>query len=147
MELNAKRTMQNAINKSPQPPTNIDRDCWVSCIPCKELLSYTPAKRIIKAVALQITTPEKINTYKDIVLGKDGIILQKDGHSAVFLPQVATEQGWNLEETLKHLSRKAFLPSDSWKDASFMIFQVEKFKMPSNAPLKAQPIKETSLDK
>lgn len=83
-----------------------------------------------------LTIPEKINSYKNIILGKDGIILEKDGHTAVFLPQVATEQGWNLEETLTHLSRKATLPSDAWKEATFMVFQAEKFKMRSYAPLK-----------
>ncbi len=75
-----------------------------------------------------LTVPEKIKSYKEIIIGRDGIILEKDGCSAVFLPQVATEQGWNLEETLAHLSRKALLPSDAWKDASFMVFQAEKIK-------------------
>lgn len=92
---------------------------------------YPVAKSELPFLSYEIsvlTVPEKISSYKDIVLGRDGIILEKDGLSAVFLPQVATEQGWNLEETLTHLSKKALLPSDAWKDAAFMVFQTEKIK-------------------
>lgn len=45
-----------------------------------------------------LTVPEKVKSWKYVVLGRDGIILEKDGFSAVFLPQVAVEQGWNLEK-------------------------------------------------
>jgi AMMECR1 domain-containing protein len=41
--------------------------------------------------------------------------LSKDGHSAVFLPQVATEQGWHREEMLDNLCSKAGLNRDCWK--------------------------------
>jgi AMMECR1 domain-containing protein len=54
--------------------------------------------------------------------------LKKDGHSAVFLPQVAPEQKWTLDEMLTQLSLKAGLPADAWKkDASFLVFQAEVF--------------------
>ncbi len=75
-----------------------------------------------------LTVAEKVKSWKDIVIGRDGIILKKDGCSAVFLPQVATEQGWNLEETLSHLSMKAGLPFNAWKEgAEFMVFQANVF--------------------
>jgi AMMECR1 domain-containing protein len=46
----------------------------------------------------------------------------------VFLPQVATEQGWNREQMLDQLSMKAGLPADGWrKGASFLTFQAEVF--------------------
>jgi AMMECR1 domain-containing protein len=46
----------------------------------------------------------------------------------VFLPQVAPEQGWDLETTLKYLSEKAGLPADAWKEgASFQVFQADVF--------------------
>ena len=55
--------------------------------------------------------------------------ITKDGRSAVFLPQVAPEQGWNLEETLTYLSRKAGLPADAWRapDAAFTVFEAIVF--------------------
>jgi len=41
---------------------------------------------------------------------------------------VAPEQGWNLEETLRHLSYKAGLPSDGWKDGvQFEVFEAQVF--------------------
>ena len=41
----------------------------------------------------------------------------------MFLPEVATEQGWTGEETLSHLARKASLPADAWREgARFQVF-------------------------
>jgi len=54
--------------------------------------------------------------------------LEKAGRGAVFLPQVATEQGWTLEETLTHLSLKAGLPPDAWREgAAFTVFEAIVF--------------------
>ena len=75
-----------------------------------------------------LTVPQSIDSYDQIRLGTDGVVLKKGGYSAVFLPQVAPEQGWTLAETLTHLSLKAGLPGDAWKkDASFLVFQAEVF--------------------
>ncbi len=71
----------------------------------------------------------KINNLNEIKLGRDGIILNKSGRSAVFLPQVAPEQGWSLVETLEQLCYKAGLPSGSWeKGAEIRVFQAEVFE-------------------
>ena len=54
--------------------------------------------------------------------------LRKKGRSAVYLPQVAPQQGWNLEQTLSSLSLKAGLPPDAWKNnTEFLVFQAEVF--------------------
>jgi len=75
-----------------------------------------------------LTVPHPVDSAQDIRIGTDGVILQKGGHSAVFLPQVAPEQGWGLEETLSHLAQKAGLASDAWKtDTTFTVFQAEVF--------------------
>ncbi|MEW6681246.1 MAG: AmmeMemoRadiSam system protein A, partial [bacterium] len=75
-----------------------------------------------------LTPPKKIGTYTEIILGKHGVVLSKEGCSAVFLPQVALEQGWTREETLTHLSLKAGLPPDAWKkDCQFEVFEAEVF--------------------
>lgn len=75
-----------------------------------------------------LTPPRRIKSYQDIVLGRDGIILSKNGQQAVFLPQVAIEWGWSLAETLTQLSIKAGLHKDDWKEgAKFDIFQSEEF--------------------
>jgi len=42
--------------------------------------------------------------------------VSQSGRAGVYLPQVATEQGWTCEEMLNHLCRyKAGLPADAWK--------------------------------
>jgi uncharacterized protein (TIGR00296 family) len=69
-----------------------------------------------------------VGSAKDIRIGTDGVVLRKNGKSAVFLPQVAPEQGWGVEETLTHLATKAGLKPDDWKEgASFLVFQAEVF--------------------
>ncbi len=75
-----------------------------------------------------LTVPEAIKSPDEIRLGIDGVVLNKDGRSAVFLPQVATEQGWDVSEMLANLSLKAGLPVDAWKDgAQFLVFQAVIF--------------------
>ena len=75
-----------------------------------------------------LTPPKRVASWRDIVLGRDGMTLEKDGCFAVFLPQVAPEQGWDLPTTLSYLSQKAGLPPDAWRDgATFETFQAEVF--------------------
>jgi len=75
-----------------------------------------------------LTSPQSIASPDEIRIGVDGVILRKDGHSAVFLPQVAPEQGWNIGQMLTQLSLKARLPADAWKEgASFQVFQAVVF--------------------
>ncbi len=62
-----------------------------------------------------------------VVLGRDGVVLEKGAHRAVFLPQVAQEQGWGIRETLEHLALKAGLPRDGWKGAQLSVFEAEVF--------------------
>ena len=75
-----------------------------------------------------LTQAAPVAAAQDIVVGRDGVILKKDGRSAVFLPQVATEQGWGRDEMLDQLCLKAGLPAGSWKKgAQFLTFQAEVF--------------------
>ena len=75
-----------------------------------------------------LTPPAPVGSWREIVLGRDGMTLEKGGAFAVFLPQVAPEQAWDLPETLSYLSRKAGLPPDAWRDgAKFETFQAEVF--------------------
>ena len=73
-----------------------------------------------------LTPPRPVGSWHDIVIGTHGMVLSKAGRSAVFLPQVAPEQGWGIEETLTHLSAKAGLPSDAWRSgADFLVFEAQ----------------------
>ncbi len=70
-----------------------------------------------------LTPPKPIPSPDDIILGKHGIILKRGPCRAVYLPSVATDQGWDLKETLQHLSAKAGLPRDEWRKAKFEVFE------------------------
>ena len=75
---------------------------------------------------LEISILSKVvpcDDHRKIVLGKHGVIIRKDGRSGVFLPQVATETGWNLEEFLGHLARdKAGIGYQGWKESNARLF-------------------------
>jgi len=75
-----------------------------------------------------LSQPVPVKSYRDIQIGKHGIVLMKGGHSAVFLPQVPIEQHWDLATTLQYLSAKAGLPADGWKqDCEFEVFEAIVF--------------------
>jgi MEMO1 family protein len=80
-------------------------------------------------IEISVLTPmKKVAGAGDIMVGRDGVLLSKDGRSAVFLPQVATEQGWNREELLDNLCLKAGLAAGSWKGgAQLSTFQAIVF--------------------
>jgi len=67
---------------------------------------------------------KKINNINEIVLGRHGIYIKKDFSSGTMLPQVATENGWTVEEFLGYTSRdKAGIGWDGWKNAELYIYE------------------------
>jgi AmmeMemoRadiSam system protein A len=75
-----------------------------------------------------LTPPRQIAAPREIVVGRDGVVLRRSGRSAVFLPQVATEQGWTREKMLDELCLKAGLAERCWTDrAELATFQAEVF--------------------
>ncbi|RJP28577.1 MAG: AmmeMemoRadiSam system protein B [Candidatus Omnitrophota bacterium] len=80
-------------------------------------------------IEISVMSPQTtVNSWKEIVLGRDGIIVEKGGRSALYLPQVALEQGWDVEETLSHLCEKARLDKDAWKSGcTFKTFSAQVF--------------------
>ena len=89
-------------------------------------------------IEISVLTPMTVVPNADhIIVGRDGVLIRKGGRSAVFLPQVAPEQGWGRDEMLEHLCRKAGLPPGSWKQgAELSIFQAIIF---SEADFKSNP--------
>lgn len=87
----------------------------------------------LKSISIEIsvmTEPKPIEDWRQIRLGTDGVIVRRGSSSGVFLPQVATETGWDLETFLSQLCfQKAGLPSDCYRDPATKIytFQAEVF--------------------
>lgn len=76
---------------------------------------------------ISVLTPKKrIADWREIQLGQHGVILQKGGRAGTFLPQVAAETGWNLEQFLGQLClQKADLPADGYKDPTINLYTFE----------------------
>jgi AmmeMemoRadiSam system protein B/AmmeMemoRadiSam system protein A len=80
-------------------------------------------------VEVSVLSPARpVKGPDDIDVGKHGVILEKGRNRALFLPQVATEQGWDRRTMLEELSRKAGLPAGGWRDgATFQVFTAQVF--------------------
>jgi len=83
------------------------------------------------SVEITVLTPmRRIESVSQIEVGRHGVYLSKGWHSAVFLPQVAGEQGWGRDELLVNLCYKAGLSANAWKesDAKFQVFEGRIFE-------------------
>ncbi len=74
-------------------------------------------------IEISVLTPyTRVEGPESIVIGRDGVLIRDGRSSAVYLPQVAPEQGWNVDETLDHLCRKAGLSQNTWRTSKTMEF-------------------------
>jgi MEMO1 family protein len=89
-------------------------------------------------IELSVLTPLRpVGSAEEIVIGRDGVVLERGGRRAVFLPQVAPEQGWDRATMLDNLAMKAGLPRDAWRSgANFQVFEARVF---SEGELKREP--------
>ncbi len=69
-------------------------------------------------IEISVLSPLEEIQPEDVVVGRDGLVLSKEGYSGVLLPQVPVEYGWTREEFLDHLCRKAGLPRGSWRNGA-----------------------------
>lgn len=76
-------------------------------------------------IEISILTPPKIlevsspNEYLEkIVIGRDGLIVERGMKRGLLLPQVPIDhdRNWDVETFLNHTCSKAWLSSDAWKD-------------------------------
>ncbi len=54
--------------------------------------------------------------------GIDGVIVARDGRRALFLPEVATDQGWGPREMFDAVCEKAGLEGHAWHDPRTRLF-------------------------
>lgn len=80
-------------------------------------------------IEISVLSPlRRISSIDEFKLGRDGILMVKDGRSGTFLPQVAEETGWSAEEFFGHCARdKAGIGWDGWKDAQLYVYEAVVF--------------------
>ena len=90
----------------------------------------SPAEVPHLELEISVLSPmRRVATPEEVQIGKHGICVRRGSRSGVFLPQVAPEQGWDLETTLTTLCvEKAGLPGDAWKTgAEILCFTAQVF--------------------
>jgi len=81
-------------------------------------------------IEISVLTPmERITDPDQIEIGKHGLYIRKGYHSGLLLPQVATENGWDREQFLEWVCRKAGLQPNAWNksDVELYIFSADVF--------------------
>ena len=93
----------------------------------KESINCTVEVTILSEPVLMECPKEEIP--KNIVIGRDGLIIQFGRRRGLLLPQVPVEWGWDVNEYLQQICYKAGLPDDAWKlkDSMMWTFTGEIF--------------------
>jgi len=81
-------------------------------------------------IEVSVLSPlRRVSGAAEVDIAKHGVVVEYNGRSGVFLPQVARETGWSRETLLSELcEQKAGLPRDAWKHgAALYVFTVQEF--------------------
>ena len=82
-----------------------------------------PAELPALQYEISVLSPfRRVLDFKEIRIGRDGLLMIQDGNEGIFLPQVPTEQGWDRKTYLEELGRKAGLSRQAWQDEATDIF-------------------------
>jgi len=73
-------------------------------------------------VEISVLSPMQKTKIEQIIPGTHGVWLDYHGRSAVFLPQVAPEQGWDRDQLLDQLCLKAGLAAGTHKAADSILY-------------------------
>jgi len=70
-----------------------------------------------------------VSTPEEIVIGRDGLTIERAPYRGLLLPQVAGRYGWTPEEFLDQTCRKAGMQPGCWRDpaATISAFSAEVF--------------------
>jgi AmmeMemoRadiSam system protein A len=82
------------------------------------------------ALEISALTPLRpVSNAAEVVVGRDGLVVERGTHRGLLLPQVAERYGWSAEEFLDQTCRKAGMPKGCWRspDARIAAFSAEVF--------------------
>ena len=82
-----------------------------------------------------LTPPVEISSPDELEMGVHGALIRSGYNSGLFLPQVATEQGWETDEFMDHLCLKAGLPSTLWKTGEYSLYRFSAIILSENRDL------------
>jgi AmmeMemoRadiSam system protein A len=78
------------------------------------------------AISLTVLAPPvAIADPSEVVIGRDGLLVERGGARGLLLPQVAVRRGWEVEVFLAETCRKAGLPLDAWRDGVTVVRRFE----------------------
>lgn len=109
-----------------------------------ELDSITVEVSVLTAPQ-QVSGDEATELPEAIAVGRDGLIVDREGLSGLLLPQVAVDRGWDAEEFLVQTCRKARLPGDAWRepDTEVRRFSAQVFvETEPYGPIEAVPLSD-----
>jgi AmmeMemoRadiSam system protein A len=72
-------------------------------------------------IEISALTPLRPVAFDEVMVGRDGILLENGLSRGLLLPQVAVEYGWDRETFLDHTCRKAGLESGCWRHPDTVI--------------------------
>jgi len=81
-------------------------------------------------IEISVLTPmQRVTDLSEVVVGRDGLMVQYDGYRGLLLPQVAARYGWTRLEFLRQTCVKAGLPASAADRFALKIwkFQAEVF--------------------
>ena len=78
-------------------------------------------------IEINVLSPLVPSKPEDVKIGRHGLMINKGSRGAIFLPEVAVSNAWDLHTFLDELCRKADLPEGSWHDreAELYVFESE----------------------
>ncbi|HOK22885.1 MAG TPA: AmmeMemoRadiSam system protein A [Candidatus Hydrothermia bacterium] len=77
-------------------------------------------------IEISVLTPlRKIDNINEIQVGKHGLFIKRGFYQGLLLPQVATEENWDLQTFLDNTCLKAGLYPGCWKDEKTEIYIFE----------------------
>ena len=114
---------------------NVERNALNAAFRDPRFPALTPEEFERITIEVSVLTPPRPLTYADgrdlvskLYPGRDGVIIQKGGYRATFLPQV-WDQLPKPEAFLSRLCQKAGLPADEWRKGHLEVhtYQVQHF--------------------
>jgi AmmeMemoRadiSam system protein A len=76
-------------------------------------------------IEVSVLTPFVPVEPDKVEVGRHGLYIARGPKRGVLLPQVPTQFGWNREQYLVQICRKAGLPDDAWKERETRLFSFE----------------------